>query len=216
MQKIMGFILGFTILLFASENFDGFFVEKKTEIKPGMDTMDVSNIDTSLIIPVCFDMSDTTIRLVKENIIGYSFRLARKDTICCNPHMFSFYTHEFANKRYGFNPTHCESRYVFPKNSGGITTSVHDVFVDEIDSITAYRDSTHCGYPTKYDVKIQQDDFYAPWTKFEVKSDKEYIQSKIGKVFAHEKSVYVFCNGFYTNLRTNFYVKVTGICSDKK
>lgn len=216
MQKIMSFVLGFTIFLSASEKYDDFFVEKRSEIKSEMDALDVSDVDTSLIIAVCFDMSDTIVRLVKENIIGYSFRLARKDTICCNPHMSSFSSHEFANKRYGFNPTHCESRYVFPKNSGGITTSVHDVFVDEIDSITAYRDSTHCGYPAKYDVKIKQDDFYAPWTKFEVKRDKGYMQRKIGKVFAHEKSVYVFCNGFYTNLRTNFYVKVTGICSDKK
>lgn len=216
MQKTMGFILGFALFLLASENCDDFLFEKRVKIEPEEDSLDVLNIDTSLIVPVCFDMSDTTVRLEKENNIGYFFSLSRKDTICCNPHMLFFHSHEFANKRYGFYPTHCESRYVYPKDKGGITTSVHDVFTVEVDSITAYRDSTHCGYPAKYDVKIQQSDFYQPWTKFKVKNDKNYIESKIGKVFAHEMSKSIFCNGFYTNLRVNFYEKVTGFCSGKK
>lgn len=216
MRKIIFFVLGFTYYLFASENYDDFFDEKRTEIKSKEYALDVASIDSSLIVPVCFDMSDTTVRLEKENNIGYFFMLSRKDTICCNPHMLTSHSHEFAKKRYGFNPTHCESRYVFPKNSGGIETSVHDVFNVDVDSIMAYRDSTHCGYPAKYEVKIQNDVFYPPGTKFNVKYEKNYIESKIGKVFVHEMSKSIFCNGFYTNLRVNFYEKVMGFCSDKK
>lgn len=212
----MRFFFAFFLLLMTSfclgRDCEGFyFLGSQKFIEPKIESLDISELDSSLVIPVCVDMSDSSI-IMEKNVEKYSYWLSRKNSICCNPQISNSHYESFVSKYRDRRKTHCNNRYESLEN--GVATSIYCTIVSELDSIETYRNVTHCGYPVRYDVGVENDELKN--IPFSLACMSTFPHNVIGKVFAHEKSVYVFCNGFYTNLKTNFYVKVTGVCSDKK
>ncbi|MCQ2054894.1 MAG: hypothetical protein MJY82_06335 [Fibrobacter sp.] len=188
-----------------------YFLGTQKFIEPRIESLDISELDSSLVIPVCVNMSDSTI-IMEKNVEKYSYWLSKKSSICCNPQISVSHYESFVSKYMDRRKTHCNNRYESLGN--GVTTSTNCTIVSKLDSTEDYRNATHCGYPVRYDISVENDELKNIPVSLACMST--FPHNIIGKVFAHEKSVYVFCDGFYTNLRTNFYVKVTGICSDKK
>ncbi len=179
--------------------------------EPKVESLDIPDLDSSLVVNACVNMSDSTVVIEKESNT-YSYWLSRNSTICCTPQISIAHYENYISKRKNHRKTHCEQRYVSPEKK--VTTTIHCAIHSSLDSSKTSHDSNHCSYPSRYDLSVEQNELKA--IPHYLACMSSFPHNIIGKTFAHEKYRYVFCNGFYTNFRTTFYVKVTGICSNKE